>query len=449
MQAWEWLVVAGGLVAAFWRQAQGFIAWARSWVIVTRKADWSTGLLLLSYMEATMRRSPARDAGYGSTVAFVRPLERLYRVIYQALSASSQRFWHGRRPIWYSSESTNTNENTPGRRDYFMRFSYVRGTVAWEKLLLAAAAWEDESKQGHGKAVSRFRVTHHYGTSWTAEMMQGRDGHITKALAANDSPSAREIGAFGGLRLLQWSMDDVQGETVISTIEHLSLRPELTALVDELKFWHRSQQWYQQHGIPWRRGCLLHGKPGTGKTSFTRAIAEMLDVPVHVFDLSSMSNQDLRRAWREMLTSSPCIALLEDLDAVFEGRENVSKGGAMSGGGLTFDCLLNCIDGIERVDGMLLVVSTNNLDKLDPALVERPGRIDSVVEFHPLDYEGRVKLATRILDSVEAAIEVAQQGESDSAAAFQERCFRIALQQRFTAATPPPSTTNGHHKETR
>ena len=80
---------------------------------------------------------------------------------------------------------------------------------------------------------------------------------------------------------------------------------------------------------------------------------------------------------------------------------------------------------------MLLLVTTNNLDKLDTALIDRPGRIDSIVEFKPLDDEGRVKMAARILENVELAVEVAKQGASDSAAQFQERCFRIALQRHY------------------
>lgn len=427
MSTWEWLVIMGGVAAAFWRQFKEVVGWLRSWFVTSHRTDPSTGLLLLSYMNATSRRLEGREGGYGSMTVFVRPLDRLYRVLYQNLSASTQVFWRRLRPLWYRQDQINTSDPA----DYSMRFSFVRGTYDWEALLIAAATWEDHLKQGHGQVSLRFCVRHHHGSNWNAMLLEDRKKSDAAPLrACTDAPYS--LKAFSGTRLLQWSLDDVQGETVVSTMDHLSLRPELASLVEEIRFWHRSQLWYAQRGIPWRRGYLLHGRPGTGKTSFTRAVAEMLDMPVHVFDLSSMSNQDLRQSWREMLTTAPCVALFEDLDGVFEGRTNTSNTGSMTGGGLTFDCLLNCMDGIERVDGVLLVVSTNNIDKLDPALVDRPGRIDSVVEFLPLDYDGRVKLARRILDDADLVARVVADGEADSASAFQERCFRIALGRLFS-----------------
>ena len=71
-----------------------------------------------------------------------------------------------------------------------------------------------------------------------------------------------------------------------------------------------------------------------------RGIAEDIDLPVYVFDLATLFNNELRAYWREMLTNVPCIALIEDIDAIFKGRQNIA------GGHLTFDCLLNCLDGI-------------------------------------------------------------------------------------------------------
>lgn len=432
MPRWELIAGAIAVIAAFWQQAQRLLGWVKGWVVVTRRTDYTTGLLLLSYMEATMKTNAPIDAAYGSAHAFVRPLERVYRVVWQNLQGARQTFRRGPRVIWYSPTQVDHNSSGPAR-DFALVFSFLRGTYNWEKLLTDAASWEDATKHGLGKQTTRFRTHYHYGSLGSmGELLMATNGNKA-ATRGGEPPTTIDSewnGPTRGVRLLEWTFEDVQGAPVLATMDNLSLRPELLQLVEELKFWHESQAWYQKHGVPWRRGALLHGGPGTGKTSFARAIAEMLDLPVHIFDLAGMSNQDLKRAWREMMTMSPCIALLEDLDAVFEGRKNVAPQNGMTSG-VTFDALLNCIDGIERVDGMLLIVTTNNLDKLDSALTDRPGRIDSVVEFKPLDHEGRVKMATRILDSVELAVQLAIEGKDDSAAKFQERCFREALKRHY------------------
>ena len=111
---------------------------------------------------------------------------------------------------------------------------------------------------------------------------------------------------------------------------------------------------------------------------------------------------------------------------------------------LTFDCLLNCLDGVERADGVLLVITTNRLDKLDPALgvpksqiSTRPGRIDRVLELRDLDDTGRRQLCQRILHEwPETWEETARLGAGETGAQFQERCTQLALTKHWEIAQP-------------
>lgn len=184
-------------------------------------------------------------------------------------------------------------------------------------------------------------------------------------------------------------------------------------------------------------GIVSHN---TGKTSLVRAIAYDLDLPIYSFDLSTMSNEELIEKWKLMKTYTPCIALIEDIDAVFDGRKNRL---GEYGGGLTFDCFLNCIGGIENCNGVMLIVTTNNIEDIDEALgvprkdkdmngtliSTRPGRIDRALELKKLTEECRVKIARRILKDYPKYInEVVEKGDGDTGAQFQERCTQIALE---------------------
>ena len=107
-------------------------------------------------------------------------------------------------------------------------------------------------------------------------------------------------------------------------------------------------------------------------------------------------------------------------------------------GNLSFDTFLNCIDGIDSNNGILLVITTNDITKLDPALGKpsekdinvstRPGRIDRVLEMKVLSKTGREKIAKRILDNwSETHEKIVSEGDGESGAQFQERCTQLAL----------------------
>ena len=108
---------------------------------------------------------------------------------------------------------------------------------------------------------------------------------------------------------------------------------------------------------------------------------------------------------------------------------------------MTFDALLNCLDGVEPSNGVCIVITTNRVDKLDEALgvpregdtiSTRPGRIDRVMELREMDYDCRLKLASRILSECTQHIEeTVRHGQGDTGAQFQERCTRIALRHHW------------------
>jgi SpoVK/Ycf46/Vps4 family AAA+-type ATPase len=142
-----------------------------------------------------------------------------------------------------------------------------------------------------------------------------------------------------------------------------------------------------------------------------------------------------------MLSKTPCIALVEDIDSIFNGRKNI-RNTNNNLDLLTFDCFLNCIDGIQNTDGLFLIVTTNKIELLDSALgiprtnknqnetyiSTRPGRIDRAFELKILDKDCRIKIAKRILsDCPEFIDKIIEIGNGDTGAQFQERCTQIAL----------------------
>jgi len=150
-------------------------------------------------------------------------------------------------------------------------------------------------------------------------------------------------------------------------------------IVDDVKDFIDSVNWYRDRGIPYRRGYLLHGPPGCGKTSFIFALAGELQYSICVLNLSDRSMSDDRLMHRLADAPENSIILLEDIDAAFVSREDSSINDAAYKGmnRLTFSGLLNAIDGVTSTEGRIIFMTTNYMERLDPALI-RPGRVDSI-----------------------------------------------------------------------
>ncbi len=144
-------------------------------------------------------------------------------------------------------------------------------------------------------------------------------------------------------------------------------------ILNDVNEFRTSSAWYTNRGIPYRRGYLLHGPPGSGKTSFIMALAGKLGYNVCILNLAERGLTDERLAQAMSVIPPLSIVLLEDVDAAFPHRNNNNS--HMSD--VTFSGLLNVLDGASSTEDRIVFMTTNHIDRLDAALI-RPGRIDVV-----------------------------------------------------------------------
>ncbi|KHN98619.1 mitochondrial chaperone BCS1 [Metarhizium album ARSEF 1941] len=151
------------------------------------------------------------------------------------------------------------------------------------------------------------------------------------------------------------------------------------SIVADVKDFLSRQEWYVERGIPYRRGYLLYGPPGSGKSSFIQALAGELDFGVATINLSEMGMTDDKLAY--LLTKLPkrCFLLLEDADAAFVNRRQRDADG-YNGASVTFSGLLNALDGVAAGEERIAFLTTNHIERLDPALI-RPGRVDMMLRI--------------------------------------------------------------------
>jgi len=147
-------------------------------------------------------------------------------------------------------------------------------------------------------------------------------------------------------------------------------------VLEDLQSFFISKEWYTQMGIPWRRGYLLHGVPGGGKTTLVMALAGELTREIYILNLSKpeLSDDGLIRLLNSVPSGS--FLLIEEIDCLFDGRL-AKKNDKQT---LTFSGLLAALDGVTSTEGRILFMTTNHFDKLDPAL-SRPGRADMHLQF--------------------------------------------------------------------
>lgn len=171
-------------------------------------------------------------------------------------------------------------------------------------------------------------------------------------------------------------------------------------LVADATWFFGAATWYHERGIPYRRGYLLSGPPGCGKTSLVFALVSHFKLPLYLLNLGSLKeDSDLFDA----ISGVPerAILLIEDVDAngAVKSRKSAPAKPPRPGrvppnnpahpseeekSPITMSAFLNALDGVMSKDGRLLIMTTNHPDRLDPAVI-RPGRVDRHETIGPMN----------------------------------------------------------------
>jgi len=164
----------------------------------------------------------------------------------------------------------------------------------------------------------------------------------------------------------------VEGDDLPYTKDHTwedlflpeDIKGEIKGLVENFL---ASKDFYLQNRIPWKRGILLYGKPGNGKTSIIRTIMSAYNFkPVTI--AAGANDESVREAFTYAEEQSPALLYFEDLDSLLEKNVDISS-------------FLNLMDGISAKNGLLVLATANNVKKLASNITDRPSRFDRKFEI--------------------------------------------------------------------
>jgi len=178
-------------------------------------------------------------------------------------------------------------------------------------------------------------------------------------------------------------------------------------ILDDVTAFLNNEAEYDAFGIPYKKTYLLTGVPGSGKTSLIKALCNEIHYNLGIMSMSrDMDNATIQNSFRNI--DPKTVLLLEDIDCLFEKRTSVETPS------FTFSNLLNILDGVLFKHGLIVFITTNHPEKLDPALL-RQGRTDLIIE---LNYPSKTEIEKLFRDMLGTKHYVTAEATTDAFKVF-------------------------------
>ena len=261
-------------------------------------------------------------------------------------------FWDGRWPYWLTRETEGQEAGADQKKGFMQREYFVLNTLGGD-----AGRLRSFMERAYGAFRARERPTVDVFTLASWDWVRLKDAAPRPLDSVVLAPGLKE-------------------EIVADLSRFLSLR-----------------QAYAERGVPYRRGYLVEGVPGTGKSSLARALAHHFGLNLYVLSLKGRGLDDGDLIQRMQAVRPGSIVLMEDVDCVVPDRETED--------GVTLAGLLNAVDGVAAPEHVVFFYSTNDASGLDSALL-RKGRIDRRYTLGPAGPEQVAALAKRACPDVSA-----------------------------------------------
>lgn len=436
-----------GTLVTFWNTIKS-VAW-KLCTIVLKKVDLDGQLDVefLNYARENFKYIYLHDRKYLTLSYWTKANRRHELTAWESFENSSILFFKGRIPFYFSKSSkVEKTKDSPDETKVNTTVYYLRGTLNIEEIIKKSVERKNNINKQHlirtENDHSRFYLKYVPGNISNEKYDVSYDFHSSARVAI--SHNVDELGFFSDRK----------------SLDRLVLTNENREIIELTTLWKNNKDWYTNRDIPipWKLGLLLTGVPGSGKTSTARAIAEHLNIPIFVYRLGMLNDEEFMDEWSKMQAHTPCMALMEDFDNVFHGRTNIAAADSFldaiplinkkddkdsdevikkgRGRRLTFDNFLNTLDGVERYEGVLTIITTNCIDKVDEALINRPGRIDHVVEFTYLTEENKLVMIDKICVGMPAARSAALEyvrstSEPLTPAQLQQKCIELCLHEFY------------------
>ena len=228
------------------------------------------------------------------------------------------------------------------------------------------------------------------GNRVLAEIYPGGAGMLVRIDLASPSPSR-----MGDATEVEVHRADVSvSERLITLADVGGCDPMIRRLRELVELPLLRPAFYRRLGVRPPKGVLLHGPPGTGKTLICKALANELGVTAYrmsatelVGSVQGETEANLRLLFSRALAHAPSLVMIDEFDVIATNRERLASQSDVRAASQ----LLTLMDGLEEVDGLILMATTNRIQAIDPAF-RRPGRFEEEIFVGPPNASARAEI---------------------------------------------------------